>query len=381
MSMQQKTLNILVAAPLYPPEIGGPATHVMLIEEELPKRGISLDVLAFAPFRKRPKIVRHIAYAVALYRRARSANLIYTLDPVSVGLPAYVASRFSGVPYVLRIGGDYAWEQGVQRFGIKETLDEYLARGGYSLPVRALAAIQAFVARRAATVIVPSRYLGTVAAAWGVPRERIAVAYSAPDPLHEVSREEARKALGVPESAFLIVSAARLMPWKGYARLIDAVALLRKERPDAILYIAGDGPERVALEAHVHKSGLVGAVRLIGRLPREALSGLLYAADCFALNTRYEGLSHQILEAFMAGTPVVTTNAGGNAEVIEDEVSGLVVPFNDTERIAEALMRLALDPALRERLREGARMRLGAFSTGVSMDAVAEALKGAAKHV
>lgn len=378
--MTATPFKILVAAPLYPPEIGGPATHTVLIEAELPTRGFLLDVLPFASVRKYPKVIRHVAYAFALLRHARRAQVIYTLDPVSVGLPTYIASRLSGVPYVLRIGGDYAWEQGVQRFGITETLDEYLAQGSSSLFVHVLAKVQSFVARQAHTVVVPSKYLASVAEAWGVLHDRIAVVYSAPEPLPPASREASRETFGISDEIFLIASAARLVPWKGVRALIDAVALMKTTRPDVHLLIAGDGPERAALEAHIASRGLQTSVRLLGRLDRNALAQLLAASDCFALNTRYEGLSHQLLEAFMAGAPVVTTNAGGNAELVEDQASGLIVPFNDVDAWAAALTRLVDEPALRERLRTGGHRRLRDFDTSVAMDAIAATLTNATQR-
>lgn len=378
MNMPPAPLRVLIAAPIYPPEIGGPATHAVLLEAEMPRRGIELSLCVFRDVRSYPKVLRHFIYAYLLWRRARRADLIYTLDPVSVGLPAYVASLLSGKPYVLRIGGDYAWEQGVQRFGITETLDEYLAGSGYRLPVRFLAGVQSFVARRARYVVAPSNYLAGVVAAWGVARERIVVAYSAPEPIEPYPREDARKALGVKEDAFLIASAARLVPWKGYERLIDALVRVREQIPSATLIIAGDGPYRSVLEAHVRSRGMGEAVRFAGRIPRDRIFELLSAADCFALNTRYEGLSHQILEAFMARVPVVTTSAGGNAEIVSDGVSGLIAPYNDAQRLAEALVRVASDRALSERLREGGDAILSRFSVKDSVDTIADTLKRAA---
>lgn len=374
-------LKIVLAAPLYPPEIGGPATHAVLIEHALPKRGLAIDTVPYISVRGYPKVLRHLVYAVKLWRRARDADLIYTLDPVSVGLPAYLASRLAKKPYVLRVGGDYAWEQGVQRFNVTTTLDEYLKEGSPSLGVYMLAAVQAFVARRASRVIAPSKYLASVVAKWGVPSERIVVAYSAPEPLPAISRTEARKELGVREDVFLIASAARLVPWKGYESLIDAVALLRAKVASATLMVAGDGPERERLIAHAKERGVEGAVRFLGRLPREKVAGLIAAADCFALNTRYEGLSHQLLEAFALEAPVVTTAAGGNSELVTDGESGLIVPFNGTEELKSALLRLAEDPSLRMRLKEGGRNELQRFDLAASLGVIEDTLKRAALHI
>lgn len=370
-------VKVLIAAPLYPPEIGGPATHAVLVERELPSRGHTVETLPFSRVRHLPRVVRHAVYALILWRRARYADVIYVLDPVSVGLPAYVAALLSGTPYVLRIGGDYAWEQGVQRFGIEETLDAFLLRKTYPFVVDLLRTVQSRVARRARALVAPSNYLAGVATHWGVDRSHIVVAYSAPEAMPQHTRAEARRMLGIHEDVFLVVSAGRLVPWKGYEALIEGFSMATRNMPQAKLVIAGDGPERGTLMDMLHRLSLSGKVHLIGSVPRERLATWLASADCFVLNTRYEGLSHQIMEALMMHTPVVTTSAGGNAELIEDGESGLIVPFNDAEKISQALTRLQNDRTLCDTLRQGGTQKLLQFDTKTAIDTIVETLTSA----
>src|SRR3989338_3118004 len=111
-------MRVLIATGLYPPDIGGPATYTRFLERHLPKHGIGLDVAAFTVVRKYPKVIRHIIYFFTLMRKGRHADIIYALDTISVGVPALVASYLLGKTLYLRVPGDYAWEQGQQRFGI-----------------------------------------------------------------------------------------------------------------------------------------------------------------------------------------------------------------------------------------------------------------------
>ena len=83
-------MKILVATGLYAPEIGGPATHIDVLEREFPKQGIDVLVHPFGKVRSYPKIVRHIVYFFGLLRRMRNVSVVYALDPVSVGLPAMI---------------------------------------------------------------------------------------------------------------------------------------------------------------------------------------------------------------------------------------------------------------------------------------------------
>src|SRR3989344_2738828 len=110
--------RILVATGLYPPDIGGPATYTKMLETHLPKRGVELTVAPYGWVRRYPKIFRHTAFMWKLIRESRGCDAIYALDPVSVGLPALIASKITRKPLFLRIVGDYAWEQGQLRFGV-----------------------------------------------------------------------------------------------------------------------------------------------------------------------------------------------------------------------------------------------------------------------
>src|SRR3989344_1002711 len=118
-------MNILFAASLYPPDTRGPATFAKQLVDYLKTRDASITVVPFREVRGLPPGLRHFVYFCKLLLRGRRAFIVLALDPVSVGLPAFFAARLLRARFVLRIGGDYAWEQGVQRNGIKDTLDEF----------------------------------------------------------------------------------------------------------------------------------------------------------------------------------------------------------------------------------------------------------------
>src|SRR3989344_3997850 len=152
-------MKLVIATPLYPPEIGGPATYAKLLFEGLPKKGIEVDLVKFSDVRHLPKIIRHYIYYRHVLKAIRNADVVLALDPVSVGLPAMWAARRAGKPFVVKIVGDYAWEQGRQRFGITQNRDEFVKTARVPFPVRVLRRIQPRVAAAATRVIVPSEYL------------------------------------------------------------------------------------------------------------------------------------------------------------------------------------------------------------------------------
>jgi len=184
---------------------------------------------------------------------------------------------------------------------------------------------------------VPSGYLARLVGRWGAAADRIHVVGNAYDGPREsaLSRAAARERWGI--SGRVVVSAGRLVPWKHFPELVAAVAEARRHLPDIELLIAGDGPERHAIEAAIDVARLSPHARLVGNLPREELFTLLSAADCFALNSSYEGQSHQILEAMALEAPVVATDAGGNPDIVREGETGWLVKTGDGGALAAAI--------------------------------------------
>jgi glycosyltransferase involved in cell wall biosynthesis len=301
-------MKLVIATPLYPPEIGGPATYAKLLFEGLPAKGIEVDLVKFSEVRHLPKLIRHFVYYRRVLRAARGADVVLALDPVSVGLPAMWAAKKANKPFVVKIVGDYAWEQGQQRFGITQNLDEFVKMRRVPFLVRVLQRIQTRVARSVTRIIVPSEYLKNIVSTWGIQSEKIEVIYNGidlPKSMVVSSRPQ----------GFFVVSSGRRVPWKGF-EAIERV---------------------VARETGWHFTLLQGLSR------SEALSRTR-VADAFVINSSYEGLSHALIEAMMLNVPIVATSVGGNIELIEDGKTGLLVPFGDEEALHKALKQIANDP-------------------------------------
>ena len=369
------SMKVLIATGLYPPEIGGPATYALLLEDELPKKGVTVTIVPFGWVRHYPKIIRHIVYAYKLWQESKDSDIIYALDPISVGIPALFVAKLRRKKFLIRLGGDYAWEQGRGRFGLTETLDEYLT-GNTRRPlmVKVLAALQSYVTKRATKVIAPSEYLKSVIIKWGVMPANIVVIYSALYPLSvEGTKEELHDQLSFTHPT--IVSAGRLVPWKGFVVLIEVVAKLKEKYPDITLVIAGDGEEHDTLVAKAEAEDVTTNLRLVGRISKDALGASIKGADVFVLNTAYEGLSHQLIEVMDLGTPIVTTTAGGNPELITNDVSGILVPFNDVQALQAAIIRILEHPETSSRMVQSARARSREFSQAAMIETLHNTLK------
>jgi glycosyltransferase involved in cell wall biosynthesis len=147
--------------------------------------------------------------------------------------------------------------------------------------------------------------------------------------------DEIRRQLGIDESTYVIGSVGRLEPQKRFDLLIDAFAVLRAERPNAKLFIAGDGSLAAALKAQVERRGLTDSCTLLGH--RTDVVDLHHAFDLFVQSSDYEGTPNAVLEAMALETPIVATSAGGSAEIVRDRVDGLIVPIGDPRALLTAM--------------------------------------------
>jgi glycosyltransferase involved in cell wall biosynthesis len=160
-------------------------------------------------------------------------------------------------------------------------------------------------------------------------------------------RDGVRRELGLGD-AFVVGTAAVLTRQKGLFHLLEAARLVKAADPGIRFVVAGDGPLRAELEARARTLGVDDVVRFVGY--RRDVPELLAALDLHVMPSLWEGLPLALLEALASGKPIVATRVGGNPEVVEDGVNGLVVPPADPAAIARAVLALRRDPAARARM-------------------------------
>ena len=162
------------------------------------------------------------------------------------------------------------------------------------------------------------------------------------------SRADARRQLGLALSDRVLITVGALVERKGFHRVIELMPALLRRHPDLHYLVVGgssaEGDLRATLERQANILGVAERVHFLGARAPEDLRWPLSAADVFVLPTRNEGWANVILEAMACGLPVVTTDVGGNREVVSSETLGTVIPFDDP-----AQLQTALDDALGRR--------------------------------
>jgi glycosyltransferase involved in cell wall biosynthesis len=350
-------MRLLVATPLYPPEPGGPATYAKLLEEHLPARGIRVKVVPFSLVRHLLPGVRHVAYAWELFRYAYRADVIFAQDTFSVGAPAALVALLLRKPFVVRVPGDYAWEQSRQRFGVMDGVDAFQEKR-YGPRVEALRTVQRFVVGRADRVIAPSEYFARLVSGWGIPKDRVRAIYNGID--LSVEEEPPRN----PPSGKILLSIGRLTPWKGF----DLLIRLLSELPRWTLVIAGDGPQRQELKRLALSEGVADRVLFTGAISRAQMFGWCRVADAFALNTSFESFSFQTVEAMHAGVPVIATRVGSIPELIEDGKEGALCAPDDAAAFLAAIRSIETEPELWRARTEAAQEKAARFTITATLD-------------
>jgi glycosyltransferase involved in cell wall biosynthesis len=351
-------VKVLIVSGIWPPDVGGPASHAPDVAEFLRGRGHDVQVVTTGDAPPAPRAytvhavprrhrvgVRHYRGAALVHHRAREVDVVYTTG--MFGRSA-LGSAMARKPYVVKLTADPAFERSRRRGLVDGDVDEFQDHGG-GAAVALLRFARDVELRHAAHVFTPSAYLRDLALAWGVAPQRVSVLPNPSPVLGELGqREDLRRAFGL--NGATLAFAGRLTAQKSLGRALEAVA-----SADGVkLVIAGEGPEREPLQTRAHELGIGDRVTFLGAQPRERVVELFHAADATILSSSWENFPHTVVEALAVGTPVLAMEAGGVAEVVHDGVNGLLVAAGDTAALGEAVRRYFADEGLRERLRGAA---------------------------
>lgn len=357
-------MKVLVVSGIWPPDVGGPASHAPEVAAFLRDRGHDVEAVITADrapaadaypvhwvSRSLPKGVVHARALAAIATHARASDVVYTTGMFARTAAACTLTR---TPSVVKLTGDPAFERMRWRGTFTGGLDEFQRSTG--LESAALRALRSGTLRTATRIVCPSAYLRDAVTSWGIPAERVTVL---PNPVPSVpvhaDRDATRRRLGV-DSQVVLAFAGRFGPQKALDVALDAVA----SADNVTLMLAGEGDGTAELQRRAEPLG--ERVRFLGPLARDEVIELFAAADASVLSSAWENLPHAVLESLAVGTPVLATAVGGVPEIVEDGVNGLLVPANDRAAFASAVARFAAEPSLRERLRAGAAASVERFS-------------------
>lgn len=337
-------MRLLIAADIFPPQAGGPATYCVTLANELIMRGDEVKIVSLNPdgdhvthntyhVSRRNKFLKYLQYIYLLWKHGKNTDVIYAMGPVNAGLPALTVAKLRRKKFVVKVVGDYAWEQWQNSKSRTQkakfvSVDEFqnMKVGG---KIDLLKKIERRVVQKADKVIVPSKYLSGIVKDWGVTENEIKVIYNE---VEYISADPIKH-----DGEKWLVSVGRLMSWKGMDTLIEVISDISKQSPESMwkLKIIGDGPEMNNLRKKVMDDNLADIVQLTGNLSNKGALAYMASADVFILNSAYEGFSHVLIEAHNQGVPVLASRAGGNSEVVS---SPALFEYNNKKEIEEKVL-------------------------------------------
>ena len=354
-------MKVLVVSGIWPPDVGGPASHAPEVAGWLLARGHRVEVVTTArrvppsagypvhwTSRRLPKGVLHLHTTSLVRRRAAAAGVVYTTGMFGRSALGALVAR---TPYVVKLTADPAFERARRRGEVSGDVEDF-QRGGGGLRGVAYRAARDAELRRAFHVFCPSAWLRDLALTWGLDPARVSVLPNPAPTLPKLApRDELKRSFGA--NGATLAFAGRLTVQKSLG---------------------------LALEERAQALGIADRVRFLGPQPRERVVELFRAADASILSSSWENFPHTVVEALAAGTPVLATATGGVAEVVEDEVNGLLVPPGDADSLAAAVRRFFADADLRSRLREHAAASVAAYARDSVFERLEQVLAAAAQR-
>jgi len=328
--------SILLISGIYPPDTGGPATFTQEYSKWLAQKNLDVSVITYTDgpsktainegvrftfiHRNKNIALRYLNFIWVILKNHKPSTKVLTSGAF---LEMISASFFRRIQYIVKIPGDIVWERarnsGATNLDIN-TFQNYRTNARYRL-FRKLFTLSI---ARANNVIVPSAFLQKMATNWVGPLKKIELIYNSVD-YSKFSTNGSR------HKRFDVVTASRLVPWKGIDELIQCCKEL-----DLSLGIAGDGPDETRLKELAWSLG--ASVTFMGQIPNSKMSEFYSAGEIFVLNSSYEGLPHALIEAKASGLLCVGRAGTGSEEVIRDMVDGMLVsgkPGNDLKATLE----------------------------------------------
>lgn len=384
--MKTDQKKILIATGIYPPDIGGPATIISFLANSLRERGFVVKVLTYSKIPSieqekevyriiKNRLFSRLVYFLMMFKLSLSANLVYVTDTYSVGYFAYLIKVLIGKKYIVRFAGDSAWETATANSWTNDYIVDF-QKNTYNQKIERIKKRRKIILTTADGIIAVSKFMSNLAELIGVKKEKIKVIYNAVDFIDWHYNNLPKQLKSEYKDKKIILTACRLTRWKGVDGIIRVLADLKELASDIMLLVIGDGPERSNLESLAKDLGVADKVKFLGSVHYDITLNYMRAADLFVLNTNYEGLSHTLLEAMTAGVPIVTTNVGGNPEVIEDGKSGLLVDYKNDAQLEAAIVKILQDNELAKRLSSEATKHLSDFSWSKTMDETVKILNG-----
>lgn len=309
-----RSSNILIAAAIYPPDPGGPATHAKKYVEGFSGKGNQVSLAVFSRLLFLPRILRYVVYFLILLVKSVGVDVIYAQDAVSSGYPAAAVARLRKKKFIVRVGGDALWERAFLAGKTDRPMDEYYATDGYSKE-KVFEMVKSVLTQANAIVVPASNLVATYEKYYGISTNKIKLI---PNPVPD--REQTPSG-GQKEDSRTILFASRLVSYKNLDTVLDALASVYEEIAPTRFLIAGNGPEMDNLTQQAKALGLNTRVELFGRLSRAELMREMRECRATIAPALTEFDPNYVMEGLAMGKPFIVSKNHGLPFVVPAELT------------------------------------------------------------
>jgi glycosyltransferase involved in cell wall biosynthesis len=327
-------MNILITVGIFPPDIGGPASFVPKISDFLIENGHNvkiiclsedgsihtednLDVIRIKRSNNLP--IRWIKTIYQIVKNGRRRDLIFVNG---LGVESTIANLILRKKLIRKIVGDPVWERAYNQKRTNESFDEF-QNNKHSFIIEIQKLLRNWSIKSAELVVTPSDHLKSFVSGIGF-NNKILKINNGVD-ITDIKRANVHKV----DINLIIIS--RLVVQKNISIVIEAMKLL--DNTNLKLRIIGEGGEFDKLESKIQDLNLQNRVQLVGKIDNKRISQFLLTADIFIQASEYEGLPHSVLEAINYEVPILSTEAGGCKDLLNDGERGFIIPMPPDKKI------------------------------------------------
>ena len=365
--------SLLLVSGIYPPDTGGPATFTQDFSRWLSQKNVDVSIVTYTDGTSKTTYVdgvrviqvhrdinivkRYFKFISVLVKNYNSSIKVLAAGAF---LEIMTASVIRNIKYTIKIPGDIVWER-ARNSGITDLDINSFQNSELNSKYKLFRGLFTFSISRAKNVVVPSAFLRNMVVNWVGDSKRIELVYNSIDHSKFSQTESAKK-------TFDVVTASRLVPWKGVDEIIQCCKELNLS-----LGIAGEGPDEARLKYFA--SALGASVTFLGQIPKSEMLDFYSAGKIFVLNSSYEGLPHALIEAKASGLLCIGRAGTGSEEVIRNMVDGMLVSNEPGSNLKDILQSSLSNPELVVRLRQNAHEDVvDRFSQGINFQKIYDVL-------
>ncbi len=344
-------MKIVIATPLYPPEIETLANYVKELAVRL-KAEHEITIVAYASTAEKipgvklitvskhwPLLIRLFMYTFVLFRATKNADIVYAQNSATSGLASVIIQKIKKIPVVINFWEHEAWKRAMQLQITTEPLEKFVLAKNKNRRINAIMRLQRWTLKNAKNIVFSSSSLAqTVKKIYDIPDSNITINFIPPEKTLILSFKAER-------APYQIFTNGRLFYWNDLFTVIRAVSEVKGFLPETKLLISGEGPETHNLKKLTQELNLSDNIVFLGRTSRAEDWQILRKSQIYIHNYDYlhENFPNTILTSFLAKTPVIASRIDGIEEIIQANVDGLLVKPQDVQDLSEKIIKILKD--------------------------------------